>query len=201
MARNSRFHRYHNESDGYNEVNANRYGMPAFSLYTSTKIFTLKHHIDITDAYENKIYEANTKVFTLHDTTDITDFRGQFVAHIEKKMFSFHERHYVTMANGLSFQLSNELFHIYKDITNIEGLGWQMRGNMFELNFEIYDQVGNVIAVIGQKMISMHDKYCIDIYRRDCEQIVVAILVTLQHMIRDRENARNNSSSYSSNNY
>jgi uncharacterized protein YxjI len=103
------------------------------------------------------------------------------------------------MANGLSFQLSNELFHIYKDITNIEGLGWQMRGNMFELNFEIYDQVGNIIAVIGQKMISMHDKYCIDIYRRDCEQIVVAILVTLQHMIRDRENARN-SSSYSYNN-
>ena len=147
--------------------------------------------IDITDAYENKLYEANTKVFTLHDTTDITDFRGQFVAHIEKKMFSFHERHYVTMANGLSFQLSNELFHIYKDITNIEGLGWQMRGNMF----------GSIIAVIGQKMFSIHDKYCIDIYRRDCEQIVVAILVTLQHMIRDRENARNNSSTYSSNNY
>ena len=45
-----------------------------------------------------------------------------------------------------------------------------------------------MIAVIGQKLISIHDKYCIDIYKSEYEEIVVAILVTLQHMIRDRAN-------------
>ena len=30
-----------------------------------------------------------------------------------------------TMADGTQFQLSNELWHLVKDITNIEGLGWQ----------------------------------------------------------------------------
>ena len=47
-------------------------------------------------------------------------------------------------------------------------------------------------------MVSLHDKYCIDIYKPEYENIVIAILVTLQHIIRDRENASASSSSSSS---
>ena len=52
--------------------------------------------------------------------------------------------------------------------------------------------------MIGQKIVSMHDKYCVDIYRPEHERIVVAILITLQHMIRDREASSSSSSSFSS---
>ena len=68
---------------------------------------------------------------------------------------------------------------------------------MFELNFELYDQEERVIAVISQKLLSVHDKYAVDIYQPDKEPVVVAILITLQHMIRDRE-ARSSSFSSSS---
>ena len=87
-----------------------------------------------------------------------------------------------------------------KDITNIEGLGWQLRGNIAGLNFELYDTDESVIAVIGQKIFSVHDKYCIDIYKPEHEPTVVAILVTLQHMMRDRAAAASASSSSSSSN-
>ena len=150
------------------------------------------------DENESIVYQANTKFPSLHDKTDITDAAGHQVAHIERKFFSLHQRHFVTMADGESFELSNELFHLFKDITNIEGLGWQLRGNILGLNFELYDGSGNIIAVIGQKMLSLHDKYCVDIYRPEYEKTVVAILITLQHMIRDRENASSASSSSSS---
>ena len=63
---------------------------------------------------------------------------------------------------------------------------------------DITDAEGKHIAVIGQKMLSLHDKYCIDIYRPEYEDKVVAILITLQHMIRDRENSAAASSSSSS---
>ena len=119
------------------------------------------------------------------------------MAHIERKLLTLHERHFVTMENGTSFQISNELFHIVRDITNIEGLGWQLRGNIAALNFELYDEREQVIAVISQKFLSLHDKYCVDIYQPEHEQAVVAILVTLQHMIKDRE-ARSSFSSSSS---
>ena len=101
------------------------------------------------------------------------------------------------MADGLKFELSNELWHIVKDITNIEGLGWKLQGNIAGLNFELYDPQGGIIAVIGQKMFSLHDKYCIDIYRPEEEDKVVAILVTLQHMMKDRA-AASSSGSFSS---
>ena len=190
--------RYREAGEQANVNNVARFGEPHHSLFTSTKVFTLHHHIDITDENENIVYQANSKFFSIHDKTDVTNAAGQQVAHIEKKFFTLHQRHFVTMADGQRFELSNELFHLIKDITNIEGLGWQLRGNIVGLNFELYDRDDSVIAVIGQKMLSLHDKYCVDIYRPELEPIVVAILVTLQHMIRDRENAAAASSSSSS---
>ncbi len=194
----SKHHRFREAGQAANVNNVERFGEPVRSLFTTTKVFTLHHHIDIVDANEQMVYQANTKFPSLHDKTDITDAAGQQVSHIERKLFTLHQRHFVTMSDGMKFELSNELFHIYKDITNIEGLGWQLRGNAFALNFELYDQAGAVIAVIGQKMISLHDKYCVDIYQPALEKQAVTILITLQHMIRDRQRTSSAFSSSSS---
>ena len=191
----SKIHRFREAGEQANVNNVERFGEPVRSLFTSTKVFTLHHRIDITDDREQVVYQAQTKFPSLHDKTDITDAAGNPVAHIEKKILTLHQRHFVSMSDGQSFELSNELFHLIKDITNIEGLGWQLQGNILGLNFELYDQAGKVIAVIGQKMLSIHDKYCVDIYQPEQERQVVAILITLQHMIRDRENTAAASSS------
>ena len=194
----SKVHRFREAGEDANVRNVERFGEPRRSLFTSSKVMTLHHRIEITDANENVVYRAETKFPSLHDKTDLTDAAGRQVAHIERKVLTLHQRHFITMADGLSFELSNELFHLVKDITNIEGLGWQLRGNILGLNFELYDEKGEVIAVIGQKMLSLHDKYCVDIYRPEYEKIVAAILVTLQHMIQDREAAASSGSASSS---
>lgn len=194
----SKYHRFHEAGERANVNNVKRFGEPEYSLFTTSKVFTLHKHIDITDAQERVVYEANTKFPSLHDKTDITDAHGNHVAHIERKLLTLHERHFVTMADGLKFEISNELWHLVKDITNIEGLGWQLRGNIVGLNFELYDSDGTIIAVIGQKMLSIHDKYCIDIYRSEQEPIVITILVALQHMMKDRAASAATSSSSSS---
>ena len=191
----SKYHRYREAGEQANVNNVERFGEPVRSLFTSTKVLTLHHQIDITDEHEQVVYQSWSKFFSLRDKTDITDAAGNRVAHIERKFFSIHERHFVTMADGLSFELSTELFHLIKDITNIVGLDWQLRGNILGMNFELYDRDGSIIAVISQKMLSLHDKYCVDIYRPEQEAVVVAIQVTLQHMIRDREAASSVSSS------
>lgn len=198
MGITGKVNRFREAGEQANVNNIDRFGEPTKSLFTTSKVFTLHHHIDITDDAENVVYQANTKFPSLHDKTDITDAQGNQVAHIEKKIFTLHERHFVTMADGKKFEVSNELFHIIKDITNLEGLGWQLRGNILGLNFELYDENGGVIAVIAQKLISIHDKYCIDIYQPVYEKEVVAILITLQHIIKDRENAQAASSGSSS---
>ena len=189
MAVNSKYHRYRDAGERANINNVEEYGVPARSLFTSTKVLTLHHHIDITDEHGNLAYESNTKFPSIHRKTDIIDAKGRQVAHIEAKVLTLHARHYVTMADGTGFELSNELFHLIKDIFNIEGLGWQLKGNIVGLNFQLYDENGKIVAVIGQKMLSLHDKYCIDIYQPEHEEKVVAILVTLQHIIYERQAA------------
>ena len=194
----SKVHRFREAGESANARNVERFGEPVRSLFTSTKVMTLHHRIEITDANENVVYRAETKFPSLHDKTEIYDASDRHVAHMEKKLFTLHERHFITMEDGTAFELSNELFHLVKDITNIEGLGWQLQGNILGLNFELYDANGEIIAVIAQKLFSIHDKYCIDIYRPEYEKQVITILVTLQHMIRDREAASSASSSSSS---
>lgn len=189
MAVDSKYHRYRDAGERANINNVEEYGVPARSLFTSTKVLTLHHHIDIADEHGNLAYESNTKFPSIHRKTDITDAKGRQVAHIEAKVLTLHARHYVTMADGTGFELSNELFHLIKDIFNIEGLGWQLKGNIVGLNFQLYDENGKIVAVIGQKMLSLHDKYCIDIYQPEHEEKVVAILVTLQHIIYERQAA------------
>ena len=191
----SKYHRFREAGEQANVNNVERFGEPKRSLFTTSKIFTVHHHIDITDSDENVVYQANSKFWTLHDRTYITDARGNQVAYVWRKFFSLHERHFVEMADGTNFQISNELWHIVKDVTNIEGLGWQLRGNIAGLNFELYDDEGGIIATISQKIISLHDKYCIDIYQPEHEKTCVTILITLQHMMKDRAAAAAASSS------
>ena len=193
----SKYLRFREAGEQANVNNVERFGEPVRSLFTTSKVISLHKHTDITDENEQVVYHAQTKFPSLHDKTDVLDAAGNRVAHIERKLLTLHERHFVTMENGTSFQISNELWHLVRDITNIEGLGWQLRGTIAALNFELYDERDQVIAVISQKFLSLHDKYCVDIYQPEHEQTVVAILVTLQHMIKDRE-ARSSSFSSSS---
>ena len=194
----SKYLRYREAGEQANVNNVAMFGEPARSLFTTSKVFTLHKATDITDENGNVVYHSWTKFPSLHDKTDVTDSAGKQVAHIERKLFTLHERHFVTMADGKAFQISNELWHIVKDVTNIEELGWVLRGNIAELNFELYDDHNEIIANISQKLLSLHDKYCVDIYQADKEPIVVAILVTLQHMIKDRQASRSSSTSFSS---
>ena len=193
----SDIHRYREAGEGMNYNNLEEFGEPAYSLFTSSKIFSLHHKIDVTD--ENGIlkYHAETKFPSLHDRTYISDAHGHLISYVYRKFFTLHERHFIEMESGLSFEMATEWFHIIKDIMNIEGLAWQLRGNILGLNFQLYDQNGDVVALISQKMLSLHDKYCIDIYQPDYEEVVVTILITLQHMMNDREVSSSVSSSSS----
>ncbi|MDO4805108.1 MAG: LURP-one-related family protein [Lachnospiraceae bacterium] len=194
----SDINRFHEAGDSPNANNVARFGEPARSLFTTSKLVTLHKDISVMDNAENIIYRAESKFPSIHDKTYLYDADGKQVAYIWRKFFTLRHRHYVEMADGTTFEIANELLHVIKDIINIEGLGWQIRGNILGLNFELYDQNDEIIAVIAQKLLSIHDKYCIDIYKPQYEKTVVAILITLQHIMQDRESERAASESSSS---
>ena len=176
----------HGAGESPNESTVEQFGTPARSLYTELKLGDLHQKIEIRDEQGQMLYYTKSSVFALKGKTDIFDASGTPVAHLEKKPISLHEKHYITMADGQKFTMSNELFHVFKDVTNIEGLGWQLQGNVIGLNFMLFDQDGEAIAAIGQKMISIHNRCSIDLYQPKHEKIVVAIVIQLQKMLTAR---------------
>lgn len=190
----SKAQNYHESGSKTTSKSVVDFGEPAYSLYTAMKLGSLHQRINITDEKDTVKYYTKSSVFTLKGKTDIMDASGKVIAHLEKKPISLHEKHYITMADGSSFTMSNELFHVIKDVTNIEGLGWKLQGNFIGLNFNLLDQNENPVATVGQKMISIHDKYCIDIYQPQYEQIVVAIVIQLEKMLEARRENEESSS-------
>jgi uncharacterized protein YxjI len=91
------------------------------------------------------------------------------------------------MADGTHFTLSNELYHIVDDITRIDELGWQLRGNFIGLTFNLLDENSEPIATVRKQMVSIHNKYCIDMYQPELEPEVVAIVIQLEKMLEARE--------------
>lgn len=189
----SNLQKFHGAGERPNEMNLEQFGHPARSLYTELDPGDLHQKIAVKDEQGRTLYWTKSSVFALRGKTDIFDAADKLVAHLEKKPISLHEEHYITMADGRQITLSNELFHIFKDITNIKGLGWQLKGNVLGLNFVLYDQNGEPIAAIGQKALSLHNRYSIDLYQPQHEQAVVAIVIQLQKMLNARR--ENNSSS------
>lgn len=181
--------RYSGPGEAADIRNVAEHGKPVKSLYSSSEVLTLHHRIEVTDEAGNVVYRAESQFPSIHDKTDIYAADGRHIAYFERKLISLHEIHYVDMDNGKSFTLSNELFHLIKDVTNIEELGWVLDGNFIQLNFTIKDAKGELLAVVNQKAFSIHDKFAVDIYKPEHEEEIVAILITLQHMVRDREAA------------
>lgn len=190
----SNIQKFHGAGERPNDSNVEQYGVPARSLYTELKLGDLHQRIEVKDEQGQTQYWTKSSVFTLRGKTDIFSADGALLAHLEKKPISLHEEHYVTMADGRRLTLSNELFHVFKDITNIQGLDWQLKGNVMGLNFTLFDQNGEPIASIAQKMLSLHDRYSIDLYQPQHEKAVVAIVISLQKMLiarRERDNGGN----------
>lgn len=177
---------FHEAGEGPNEANTEKYGVPARSIYTAVDIRDMHQKIEVKDEEGNLLYWTKSSIIAIKGKTDIFDAAGDLVAHLEKRPISLHEKHFITMADGQKFTLSNELFHVIKDVTNIEGLDWQIQGNVLGLNFMLFDQNGEPIAAIGQKMLSIHDRYSIDLYQPRHEKVVVAIVIAFQKMLAAR---------------
>ena len=178
--------RFHDRGEAVNETVIEKYGYPLHSLYSTRRVISQKQEITVTDEEGRVLYRAESKPLSLLDKTKITDADGKVIARFERKKGSLMEKHILTMSSGMELMLEKEPFHLIKEITNIRNLNWQLRGNIKRLNFEMVDIYGQPVAVIGQKFVSREDKYSIDIYQDECEDVVACMLIILMHIVRDR---------------
>ena len=177
---------FHGAGEGPSQMNLEKYGAPARSLYTELKLGDLHQKVEVKDEQGQTLYWTKSAIVAIKGKTDIFDASDALVAHLEKKPISMHEEHYITMADGTQITLSNRLFQVFKDVTDIKGLDWKLQGNVIGLNFILFDQNSEPVAAIGQKALSIHNRFSIDLYQPQHEKTVVAIVISLQKMLAAR---------------
>ena len=189
----SKLNGFHAAGEGPSVDALEKFGAPKRSLFTELDPGDLHQKITVKDEQGRTLYWTKSSVVAIRGKTDMFDADGKPVAQLEKKPISLHEKHYVTMADGRKITLSNELFHVFKDVTNIKGLDWKLQGNVLGLNFTLFDQNGEPIAAIGQKAVSLHNRYSIDLYQPQHSELVAAIVIALQKMLTARRENQNSS--------
>ncbi|MDO4291004.1 MAG: LURP-one-related family protein [Eggerthellaceae bacterium] len=156
-------------------------------LRIASKLLSVHDKIHITDEYDNPLYEVHTNAITMTDKTHIKTPDGTEVAYCHAKLFSpMHHTCYVEMVDGTAFEMSREWTHA-TDIIDIEGLGWQLRGeHMITLNFDLTDAEGNVLAAAHNDLVSLRDVFEVEVYDEEDVDIIAAIFVMFKHMVEQR---------------
>lgn len=170
------------------------YGQPQESLFLQTDMFTIHQRSSISDINDTVRFNIVTDFPSIHDQTYIYDQNEKQISEFSSALFSFHDRHTITLSNGISFDLTSELFHFFTTVMNIEELGWTLEGDFLNLNFTIKDRNSQLIAVVCQKAFSMHDRYCMDIYDLSYTNEIVTVVVVLQHILRRRNQQQSHNS-------
>ncbi len=163
-------------------------------LHAKSKMLSIHKKMEIMDEADQVLYTVESKAISIHDTTYVRNAAGENIATITHKPISLHETHIIQFADGEDVEVRTEWFHVMKDVINLEGLGWQMRGDILQHNYEFVDMRGGVLARTHQKWVSLHDVYYIDVLDESQLDRIVAVYVALERIIREREIRRENES-------
>lgn len=163
-------------------------------LCMKAKIASIHDKIEITDENKNPVYHIQSKLLSVHNVTYLRDAGNRDVATITRKVMSVHDTHFIEMSDGRTVELRSELLHIVKDVLDIPELGWQLQGNLGLHDYRLVDGEGRLLAQTHRKWMSLHNTYEIEIVEEENMDLIVAVLVTLDKMVGDRERTVRNSS-------
>lgn len=158
-------------------------------LQMKSKIASIHNKIEITDEEKNPVYHIQSKVISIHNMTYLTRADGTEVATISRKVVSAHETHTIEMSDGRQIELRTELLHMAKDILDLDELGWQIQGNLAQHDYRLVDAANGekLLAQTHKKWLSIHNTYEIEVFDEEEMDLVVAVLVTLDKILTDRQ--------------
>lgn len=159
------------------------------NLHIESNVVSIHHKMSVLNDVDEPVYRVSSKALSVHDKTYLEDAVGNQVAYIHAKAVSVHHVYYVEMTGGESFELSEQLFHV-RDVIDVSGLGWQIRGSLLAFEFEVADAEGNVVAEAHRKAVSVHDRYDLTIYDEGRVDELVALFVVVCHIVAARTRAQ-----------
>ena len=158
-------------------------------LYINEKLISLHNKFYIKDENHNNIYEISNQFLTIGRKTSNKNMSGQELIYIEEELFKLFESHYNVFYNTkFSYKIIKK-FNVFKNVYELSN-GYTAEGDIFHLCLSIYDNEKRRIACINKHIISIGDKYEIEIF----DETKIALILSITAMVAndvDRRQSRN----------
>lgn len=148
-------------------------------LYVNEKLFSIHRKFYIKDEMDRDVFEISSKAISFGDKTTIRDLNGNEIAYIEQRLLHFTP-HYDIFINGEMVCNISKKFQFFKNDYVLSN-GYEVKGNVLGLNYNIYNESGNEVANITKKFISIGDKYTMDIKDEKNLNIILSIIVAISN--------------------
>ncbi|MDO4799027.1 MAG: LURP-one-related family protein [Bacillota bacterium] len=155
-------------------------------LYIRQKVFKITDHYPIMDEYQNPIYQVDQDFNLIGDTVHVKEANGPEIFVVEKVIFSLLPQFVVTFRDGSQIKIKSRLALLRRHI-DVESDTYNLRleGSFWDYSFRVFHGE-TVIGEISQAVLSWADTYELTIYDEAFEQIVIALMIAVDHL-RDRK--------------
>lgn len=157
-------------------------------LYIKQKVFSLAERFTVSDANGSPRYYVEGSFLRIPKTFRIVDADyGAEVAVIEKKVLSLLP-HFDVLVNGAPVASIDKEFSFFKPKYRLDAQGLTVEGDWWDMNFEVR-RGGQVVAQVAQRWLSWGDSYEVTVLDDALEALVVAIVVAIDKVKADENDA------------
>lgn len=153
-------------------------------FYIKQKVFSLSGKFTVKDQQENDVYYVEGSFLQIPKTFSIMDTTRSEVALITKKVFSFLPQFFVEVKGREVLTIKKE-FSFFKPRYTIDAAGIEVRGNWWEMDFQVL-QHGEVVGKVNKEWFTWGDSYKVQILNEEMETIVIALVIAIDCVKADQ---------------
>lgn len=150
-------------------------------LYVKEKLLSLHNKYFIYNENGEIEFKIESKIISIGDKTTIYDKNDNIVAYIEQEILHLMPHYNVHIGGEFKYQIKKK-FQFLKNDYDLSN-AYKVDGSVFSLNFAIYNNYGQQVALVNRKFISIGDKYQIDIYDEKDLYTILTIIVAITNDI------------------
>lgn len=146
-------------------------------LYMKQKVFSLSGKFTVTDKEQRDVYYVEGSFLQIPKTFTIMDPTRSEIALITKKTFSLLPKFFVEVDGREALTIKKE-FTFFKARYTIDAAGVEVRGNWWDMNFDVLHN-GTVAGSVSKQWLTWGDTYEVKILDEAMEHLIIALVVAI----------------------
>ena len=156
-------------------------------LYLKQHILTLGDSFSVYDENGDEKYFVKGMLYFRGLDLCIYDLEGNPLLFIDKNIIPLFTKYYISR-NGIRIAEVVKEPSFLNDIYSVNNLGWTVKGDFLNHQYEITDQYGS-IATVSKEWFTLGDGYNIRVVDDVDETVALAVCLIIDACLESRENA------------